>query len=62
MNESIALLKKNLEGIEANIKEAEEAIDIMSEAGENVTSLKANLQTLKTRQKKWIKALEAHGY
>lgn len=61
MNEYLKSIKDSLTKNEKQIKEIEEAINIMSEAGEIVTSLQSQLESLKTRRTKWIKALENHG-
>lgn len=62
MNEYIKGLKKTLTDLDAQIEGIQEAISIMAEAGENVTALQTTLNTLKIKRKKWLSALEAHGY
>ena len=47
--------------VEPAIKEAEELISAMREAGEETTTMEAELRTLKLRKGKWERMLKARG-
>lgn len=47
--------------VEPAITEAEELIQAMRDAGEDTTSMEAELRTLKLRKGKWERMLKARG-
>jgi hypothetical protein len=47
--------------VEPAIEEAEELIKAMREAGEDTTTMEAELRTLKIRKGKWERMLKARG-
>ena len=47
--------------VEEQIKEAEDLLKAMQDAGEDVTTMKADLGALKMRRDKWVRMLSARG-
>lgn len=60
-NEVLSNIASQFGDVEKQIVEAENLIKAMEDAGENVTTLKAELSALKMRKDKWQRMLSARG-
>ena len=47
--------------VEEQIKEAEELLKAMGDAGEDITTMRADISALKLRRDKWVRMLAARG-
>jgi hypothetical protein len=61
-SEVLESIAKDVATINVRIKEAQELIGAMQEAGEPTATLEADLRSLVIRKDKWQKMLEARGY
>ena len=60
-NEVLKSIADDIRVIDKDIQEAEALLSAMSEAGEDVTELKADLQAAKLRRERWVRMLKARG-
>lgn len=60
-SEVLQQIAQDFKDIEPQIKEAEELIQAMKEAGETTTDMEAQLRALKQRKLKWERMLKARG-
>lgn len=60
-NEILAGIAEDMKAVNVAIKEADDLVDAMKEAGESVTDLETELRSLKIRKVKWQKMLESRG-
>lgn len=58
-NPILVQAQKDLKGLESRLSEAKDTIDLMEEAGEDITQLRANLRREEARLVKWQTALSA---
>ena len=61
-NEVLKSVAADIANINIMIRNAEELIAALREAGETVTDQEAALRTLKIRKEKWERMLQARGY
>ena len=61
-NEVLKSVAADIATINTAIRNAEELIAALREAGESVTDQEASLRTLKIRKEKWERMLQARGY
>jgi len=54
-------IAEDFKRVDPAIKEAEELISAMKEAGEETVTMEAELRTLKLRKTKWERMLRARG-
>lgn len=52
---------QDIKNVEPRIKQAEEFMNMLDEAGEDTTEHRKELRTLKTRASKWQQTLRARG-
>ncbi len=60
-SEVLSNIAAQFNDVEKQVAEAEDLIKAMADAGEDVTAMKADLLSLKTRKDKWVRMLSARG-
>lgn len=61
-DDTLKIVRENVDQVNASITRAETLISVMREAGEDTTKLNQDLQSLKIRRDKWENMLKNRGY
>lgn len=61
-NQVLEEIAGTIKDLDKQIDEAQELLNALSEAGEDVTLIKADLSKLRVRKNKWERMLKARGY
>ncbi len=61
-DDTLTIVRQNVDQVNESIKRAELLINVMREAGEDTTKLSQDLASLKIRRDKWENMLKNRGY